>query len=172
MECATSPLASATAAETHDLRLFSEASAAFQKYIITRRELTWRVDRYFKPSDAYTKAVARLIGAGVGTFQTCADECAALHATAAGSNAFEEPPGTVNWMDMFFGRVGEVESRVQAWRRDNIPIPSPPPKRRRRAEPRPVSRVAVLDCTLLRDLGVHAREFMAAVRKLPHFQNS
>ena len=33
-------------------------------------------------------------------------------------------------------------------------------------------RVALLDCTLLRDLGLRAREFMAAVRRLPHFEDS
>ena len=76
--------ATPTTAGARDLQLFSEARAAFQKYLVTRRELTWRVDHYFKPSDAYTNAVARLIHAGVGTFQTCADECAALHAEANG----------------------------------------------------------------------------------------
>ena len=44
---------------------------------------------------------------------------------------------------------------------------APPAKRARRSEHRSLQ---LLDRTLLRDLGVHAFDFMAAVRKLPHFK--
>jgi len=44
---------------------------------------------------------------------------------------------------------------------------APPSKRARRSKQRALQ---LMDRTLLRDLGVHAFDFMAAVRKLPHFK--
>ena len=79
-------------------------------------------------------------------------------------------------MDVFQGLALEVPSRIRAWRLAMDPCGAPTRARRKRrngaagrAEPRPVS---ALDCLLLRDVGLHAKRFMDAVRKLPHFQQT
>ncbi len=164
------PAVSSVDASAGELKLFLEARAIFQAYLVARKELAWRVDRYFKPTDAYTRAAARLVRFGVGTFLAWVDECAALRAEARGQDVFQGVPATGGWMDMFCGRVCEVQTRVGRWCEEFRP---PEPKRRRkRGEPPIVVRVALLDCTLLRDLRLRAREFMVAVRRLPHFQDS
>ena len=77
-------------------------------------------------------------------------------------------------MDVFQGRALEVQTRIPAWRKTINPCIPPvrAGKRRQngaagRAEPRPLS---ALDCMILRDVGLHAKAFMAAVRELPQFK--
>ena len=122
-------LSSVDAAAAEELQRFLEARAMFQSCLVARRELAWRVDHYFKPTDAYTRAAARLVRFCVGTFQSCADECAALHASARGRDVFQGVPTAGGWMDMFCGRVCEVQTRVGRWCKEFCP---PEPKRRRK----------------------------------------
>ena len=157
-----------------DLQRFRDARAAFQKYLVAKRELLWRMSNCFKACDGLRKAVETLLRhGGVGTFRSCADERACCNAAAHGTDAFASVPGALDWMDVFFGRATEVETRVAAWSRGAGP---PPKKKRRRLggeeEPRLAEPVSSLDCVLLRDLGLHAQAFRAAARDLPFYQRA
>ena len=169
MATAASPDVSPTVCEV--LQRFCEARRLLQDYTTTRRELLWRMGFHYKRLDPFRRAVEKLLLGGVGTFQSCADECAYSFATAQGHDTFAHVTGAGGWMDMFQGSALEVPSRVPVWRLATDPLRTPQCARKGRQrgamEPLPV---ASLDCALLSDVGCRAKRFMKAVRKLPHYQ--
>ena len=114
---------------------------------------------------AFTKAVGGL--AGVGDFQSCADECAYSVARARGGDPFA-CLGLEHWMDAFYGEALNIESRTDEWS-EKLYLSASRPKRRRLSASTS-TRSSLLDRAWLRDLGVHATSFMAAVRELPYFK--
>ena len=139
---------------------FQTARAALMAYLRASEELRWRVCHHLNKSDRLAQAVERLLNAGIGNFRSCADACAYLYAREHKGCSF---PGSGTWGEVFYGPSLACGSRVDMWDSSN----APPAKRARRSEHRSLQ---LLDRTLLRDLGVHAFDFMAAVRKLPHFK--
>ena len=152
----------ASALSEEDAQCFLLARTALRGYLAARSELHWRVRNLYNKTDAFTKAVE----GGVGDFQSCADECAYSVARARGGDAFA-CLGLEHWMDVFYGEAWRVESRTDAWSEKLHKHPSPPKRRRLAAT---CARSSLLDRALLRDLGVHAKSFMAAVRQLPFFK--
>ena len=114
---------------------------------------------------AFTKAVEGL--AGVGDFQSCADECAYSVARARGGDSFA-CFGLEHWMDASYGEALNIESRTAEWS-EKLYLSASRPKRRRLSASTS-TRSSLLDEALLRDLGAHATSFMAAVRELPYFK--
>ena len=84
--------------------------------------------------------------------------------SSIGSCFCSAPPA----LDAFYGEAWRVESRTDAWSEKLYKHPSPP--KRRRLAAATCARSSLLDRALLRDLGVHAKSFMAAVRQLPFFK--
>ena len=152
------------AALSEEAQRFWLARTALRGYLTARSELDWRVQNMYNKTDAFTKAVEGL--GGVGDFQSCADECAFSVARARGVDAFA-CLGLEHWMDVFYGEAWRVESRTDAWSEKLHKHPSPPKRRRLAAA---CVRSSLLDRALLRDLEVHAKSFMAAVRQLPFFK--
>ena len=68
-------------------------------------------------------------------------------------------------MDAFYGKAWNIESRADEWS-EKLHLNASRPKRRRLS----VSTSSLLDRALLRDLGAHAKFFMAAVKQLPYFK--
>ena len=150
------------------------AQTDLRGYPTARSELDWRVQNMYNKTDAFTKAVEGL--GGVGEFQSCADECAYSFACARGGDAFA-CLGLEHWKLLLqrasgtgciYGEAWRVESRTDAWSEKLYKHPSPPKRRHLAAATR--ARSSLLDRALLRDLGVHAKSFMAAVRQLPFFK--
>jgi len=139
---------------------FHDARAALMDYFRASEELRWRVCHLWNKSDRLAQMVERLLNAGIGNFRSCADACAYLYAKQHNGCSF---PGFGIWGDVFYGRSLSCGSRVDLW--DSAA--APPFKRARGGK---VRALQLLDRSLLRDVGVHALEFMAAVRKLPHFK--
>ena len=150
---------------TEEAHRFWLARTAMRGYLTARDELCWRLLNLYNKTDPFTKAVEGL--RGMGDFQSCADECAWAFARARGVDAFA-CLGLEHWMDVFYGEAWRVESRTDAWSEKLHKHPSPPKRRRLAAATR--ARSSLLDRALLRDLGVHAKSFMAAVRQLPYFK--
>ena len=150
---------------SEETQRFWLARTALRAYLTARSELDWRVRSLYNKTDAFTKAVEGL--GGVGEFQSCADECAYSFACARGGDAFA-CLGLEHWMDAFYGEAWRVESRTDAWSEKLYKHPSPP--KRRRLAAATCARSSLLDRALLRDLGVHAKSFMADVRQLPFFK--
>ena len=71
---------------SEEAQRFWLARTALRGYLTARSELDWRVQNMYNKTDAFTKAVEGL--AGVGDFQSCADECAYSVARARGGDAF------------------------------------------------------------------------------------
>ena len=84
--------------------------------------------------------------------------------SSIGSCFCSAPPA----LDAFYGEAWRVESRTDAWS-EKLYLHSPPSKRRRLAAAT-CARSSLLDRALLRDLGAHAKFFMAAVKQLPYFK--
>lgn len=150
---------------TEEAQRFRLARTALRSYLTARDELCWRLLNLYNKTDPFTKAVEGLHG--MGDFQSCADECACAFARARGRDAFAGL-GLEHWMDVFYGEAWRVESRTDAWS-EKLYLQPPPPKRRRLAAAT-CARSSLLDRALLRDLGVHVKSFMAAVRQLPFFK--
>ena len=140
---------------------FQSARAALMAYLRASEELRWRVCHLLNKSNRLVQSVERLLKAGIGNFRSCADACAYLYARKHNGCSF---PGVETWGDAFYGGSLECGSRVDLWDSSDVP---PPFKRARRGKQRALQ---LLDRTLLRDVGVHGFDFMAAVRKLPHFK--
>jgi hypothetical protein len=140
---------------------FQSARAALMAYLRASAELRWRVCHLLNKSDRLVQSVERLLNAGIGNFRSCADACAYLYAGEHKGCSF---PGVESWGDEFYGRSLQCGSRVDLWDSSTVPAPF---KRARRGKQRALQ---LLDRTLLRDVGVHGFDFMAAVRKLPHFK--
>ena len=138
------------------------ARTALRGYLAVRSELHWRVRNLYNKTDAFTKAVEAL--GGVEDFQSCADECAYSVARARGGDAFA-CLGLEHWMDAFYGKAWNIESRADEWS-ERLHLNASRPRRRRLSAPTSL----LLDRTLLRDLGAHATSFMVAVRQLPYFK--
>ena len=139
---------------------FHSARATLMAYLRASEELRWRVCHLLNKSDRLAQAVERLLNAGIGNFRSCADACAYLYAREHKGLSF---PGSRTWGEVFYGPSLECGSRVDMWDSST----APPSKRARRSKRRALQ---LLDRSLLRDLGVHGFNFMAAVRKLPHFK--
>ena len=145
-----------------EAQCFGVARTALRGYLAARSELHWRVRNLYNKTDAFTKAVEAL--GGVEDFQSCADECAYSVARARGGDAFT-CLGLEHWMDAFYGKAWNIESRADEWS-EKLHLNASRPKRRRLS----VSTSSLLDRALLRDLGARATSFMAAVRQLPYFK--
>ena len=152
----------ASALSEEDAQCFWLARTALRGYLAVRSELHWRVRNLYNKTDAFTKAVEAL--GGVEDFQSCADECAYSVARARGGDAFA-CLGLEHWMDAFYGKAWNIESRADEWS-ERLHLNASRPKRRRLSAPTS----SLLDRTLLRDLGAHATSFMVAVRQLPYFK--
>ena len=139
---------------------FQSARAALMAYLQASEELRWRVRHLLNKSDRLAQAVERLLNAGIGNFRSCADACAYLYAREHKGCSF---PGGGTWGDVFYGCSLDCGSRVYQWDSSTVP----PFKRARRCKQRSLQ---LLDRALLRDVGAHAFDFMAAVRKLSHFK--
>ena len=84
--------------------------------------------------------------------------------SSIGSCFCSAPPA----LDAFYGEAWRVESHTDAWSEKLYNHPSPP--KRRRLAAATCARSSLLDRAFLRDLGVYAKSFMAAVRQLPFFK--
>ena len=84
--------------------------------------------------------------------------------SSIGSCFCSAPPG----LDAFYGEAWRGESHTDAWSEKLYKHPSPP--KRRRFAAATCARSSLLDRAFLRDLGVYAKSFMAAVRQLPFFK--
>ena len=150
---------------TEEAHRFWLARTALRGYLTARDELCWRLLNLYNKTDPFTKAVEGL--RGMGDFQSCADECAWAFARARGGDAFVGL-GLEHWKDVFYGEAWNIESRTDEWS-EKLYLNASRPKRRRLSASTP-TRSSLLDRALLRDLGAHAKFFMAAVRQLPYFK--
>ena len=159
---------------SEEAQRFWLARTALRGYLTARSELHWRVRNLYNKTDAFTKAVEGL--AGVGDFQSCADECAYSVARARGGDAFA-CLGLEHWKLLLQRASGigcilwrSLESRVAHGRVVREAVYTSLASQAK--TPCCGDLCAQLDRALLRDLGVHAKSFMAAgsavLRAHPH----
>ena len=149
----------ASALSEEDAQCFWLARTALRGYLAVRSELHWRVRNLYNKTDAFTKAVEAL--GGVEDFQSCADECAYSVARARGGDAFA-CLGLEHWMDAFYGKAWNIESRADEWS-ERLHLNASRPKRRRLSASTS-TRSSLLDRALLRDLGI-ARDVLHGSRE-------
>ena len=167
-----------------DLQRFLEARALLREWLVTKEELLWRIRHVLPERDGFRKATERLLyNSGVSHFQGCADDCAERFGSPHSRSAYPlsrsgavqadgRSPRFDSFIDVFYGDVQEVQTRVPQWSRRLFEVRNrSPPRKQRRGDPkRKPARPTLLDRSLLRDVGERARAFMRAVRGLPHFK--
>ena len=167
---AASPLQCSSVAEAMQdasvgLHNFHRARSEFRAFLVANEELLWRVRRLLPAKDGCRKAAERLLSdCAISAFQSCADECACSFADSMPDRRF---PGFESFIHVFYGEASSVESRISEWA-DQLPRSwDPPPSKRKRVAQS--CGPTLLDTSLLRAVGGHAFAFMAATRRLPHF---